>query len=216
MNDSDYESVNHKFSKNSNPYYDKCHFNYLNKSTMSLPITTSGYFHKNNSNISNSNSRNDVSINSNNSQVSSSTKLVNKNFKPSTVSRSRSPIVIVYDNEDYNLDKTEENLNNISLNEYKQGQFCECKSPTGHLTQEGPNYTINQNNYMQQSQQVLRSPVNYESISESNTPIKSNANSIDTSNFKRSVHLPQSISATSLEHGGSSENSKNNSKISYV
>lgn len=181
---------------------------------MSLPISASAFVNNNNNNDSNT----------------STSKLASLNFKSSTVSRSRSPIVIVYDNEDYNLslDKTnEENLNNTSLSEQKSSKTSQNNTFNGsetttssylnHLEQNS--YTSNQSNYMLQYQHMLRSPMIYESISETNTPIKSNNNTIERAPLRKSINTSQSVnkslSVTSLDHEAFNSKIKN-TRISYV
>ena len=189
------DSVNFKVFKST-----KSHLSNFNKSTVSLPITASNFLNNNN----------DTSIISNVS-IKSSSKLGNLNFKSNTLSRSRSPIVIVYDNEDYNLDKTQENANIVPQSEQKLTQDSWRNEETefvANMANQDNNYKINHKNYMN----ILRSPVNYESISETNTPIKSYMNLIEES--KRN-HQLNSVSAASLEQSGL-DNSKINSKISYV
>ena len=188
LNDSsNYESAscNFKSYASSNPYYDKAYSNHLNKSTMSLPIATSGFLNISNKKTNNMSNLHDTSVYSQNSTSNTSA----SQYKPNTVSRSRSPIVIVYDNEDYSLDKTEENLNNISLSEPRSSQS-------------------NVSSYMPH-QHTLKSPLNYESISEANTPVKSSANSVE-----RVVQLRKPVSVTSLDHEVA--NSSKNTRISYV
>lgn len=213
LNDSNYESVNFKVFKNSNPYYEKNYTNNLNKSTMSLPITASGFLQ--NSGYTSCANNHDSSTFSNNSKNSSSN-LNNFNLKPSITSRSRSPIVIVYDNDDYNLDKTEENFNDFSLNDSKLSRD-KSESTSTNIHQDNYSYTVIKNNPSFEARHILGSPVNYESISESNTPVKSNVDTVDKPSLKRSINFPQSksTSVTSLDHG-ILDNSKNTSKISYV
>lgn len=177
-------SINFKVYKNS--MYAKSNLNNLNKSTVSLPVTASNFLNTN--------------IPSNMSTTSSS-KLGNLNFNSNTLSRSRSPIVIVYDNEDCNLDKTEGNISNA------ESEF------RAHLQNHENNYKINQENYMN----VLRSPVNYESISENNTPIRLQKNLTSKLHLEESnrSHQIKSLSTVSLEQS-CSENNQINSKISYV
>lgn len=160
LNDSiSYDDSLVRYKKNSKiSFYDKNPHkysnNFLNKSTVSLPISatlSTGF-----------------ATNSNNSF-----------FKSNTVARSRSPIVIVYDNDD-SLDKTTED------------------EPTP-------------SNYMQHLLCSSRSPVNnYESLSESNTPVKLN-NSI----LKKAVNISMSQSA-SKSNSTMSLDQCNNSKVSYV
>jgi hypothetical protein len=200
------DSSNFKVYKDLSSAYTKRHLTNLNKSTMSLPISASGFLNNNNNN----NNNHDTSITSNIS-IASSSKMGNLNFKSNTLSRSRSPIVIVYDNEDYNLDKTDENVSNISQN---LEPITKKESFANISNQYKDNYLINHNNYMN----ILKSPVNnYESISETNTPVKTNK--IKTAQLildesKNSNQL-KSVSVTSLEQKDS-DNRKINSKISYV
>jgi hypothetical protein len=201
------DSNHFKVYKDLSSSYTKRHLTNLNKSTMSLPISASGFLNNNNNN---NNNNHDTSITSNIS-IASSSKIGNLNFKSNTLSRSRSPIVIVYDNEDYNLDKTDENLSNISQN--IEPIITKKESFANISNQYKDNYLINHNNNMN----ILKSPVNYESISETNTPVKTNKNKTSKLILDESKNSNQlkSVSVTSLEQKDS-DNRKINSKISYV
>jgi hypothetical protein len=136
--------------------------------------------------------------------------------------RSRSPIVIVYDNEDYdnlNIDYNKNNsINDLNgTNNSNNSNYLHEQSANKFYTIQNENNDLNLKNYNYFNANILKSPNNYESISETNTPIKY----IEDMQLKTPINLTsdsksnqiKSISSTSLQH---LSNKNNNAKISYV
>ena len=219
------------FSNLNNTLNQNYSYTNLNKSTLSLPIATSN-LHAYSPKSSNRIIVNENSARSNDKHMYNTTQS-NNNFKmPSSKgmysTRSRSPIVILYDNDDYDNLNIDYNKNS-SNNEYDPNKTNNSTN-SNYLYEQPPNnfYNIhndsndlNFKNYDYFNTNILKSPNNYESISETNTPIKYiNGKSIEDIQLKTPINLVsdpktnpiRSISSTSLQR----LSNKKNTKISYV